>query len=92
MISKITKIYKISEMIRRLQVWGLDTFEKVIAELENVLLSMEKSYVLGFFKVDVHYDDFGQPWVDYMVDYINMHDYSDRLLLPFPYLRYVRVY
>jgi hypothetical protein len=39
----------------------LDTFEKVTAELETVLFSMEKSYVLGFCKNDVHYDDFGRP-------------------------------
>jgi hypothetical protein len=38
----------------------LDTFEKVTAELETALFSMEKSYVLGFCKDDVHYDDFGQ--------------------------------
>jgi hypothetical protein len=50
----------------------LNTFEKVTAELETALFPMEKSYVLGFCKDDVHYDDFGQPWVDYS----DMHDYS----------------
>jgi hypothetical protein len=51
----------------------LDTLEKATAELETALFSMENSYVLGFCKDDVHYDDFRQPWVDY----IDMHDYSD---------------
>jgi len=56
----------------------LDTLEKVTAELETVLLSMDKSYVLGVRKDDVHYDDYGQPWVDYsdMHDYDDMHDFA----------------
>jgi hypothetical protein len=39
---------------------------------------MEKSYVLGFCKDDVYYDDFGQPWVDYsdMHEYSGMHEYA----------------
>jgi hypothetical protein len=56
----------------------LDTFEKVTAELETAFFSMEKSYVRGFCKDDVYYDDFGQPWVGYndMHDYSDMHEYA----------------
>jgi hypothetical protein len=37
---------------------------------------MENSYVLGLCKDDIHYDDSGQPWVDYsdMDDYNDMHE------------------
>jgi hypothetical protein len=42
----------------------------VTTELETPLFSMENSYISGFCKDDVHYDDFGQPWVDYS----DMHD------------------